>query len=75
MNVDYQYITDYSCVHGQNLALSHGHHGVLRDTSHERKCMVNGRCFNQTGVIKKKKYAQLVKFHPEKNGVHARTVI
>ena len=29
MNVDY--ITDYSSVHGQNLALSHGHHGVMRD--------------------------------------------
>ena len=29
MNVDY--ITDYSRVHGQNLALSHGHHGVMRD--------------------------------------------
>ena len=32
MNVDYTcYITDYSRVHGQNLALSHGHHGVMRD--------------------------------------------
>ena len=29
MNVDY--ITDYSRVHGQNLALCHGHHGVMRD--------------------------------------------
>ena len=29
MNVDY--ITDFSHVHGQNLALSHGHHGVKRD--------------------------------------------
>ena len=28
MNVDY--ITDYSRVHGQNLALSHGHHCVMR---------------------------------------------
>ena len=29
MNVDY--ITDYSRVHGQNLALSHRHHAVMRD--------------------------------------------
>ena len=29
MNVDY--ITDYSRVQGQNLALSHGHHGVMQD--------------------------------------------
>ena len=29
MYVDY--ITDHSRVHGQNLALSHGHHGVMRD--------------------------------------------
>ena len=28
MNVDY--ITDYSRVHEQNLALPHGHHGVMR---------------------------------------------
>ena len=27
---------------------------------------VNGLCFNQTGVIKNKKYALLVKFHPVK---------
>ena len=34
------------------------------------------RCFNQTVVIKNKKYALLVKFHrPEKNGVHARTAL
>ena len=31
MNVDY--ITDYSRVHGQNLALFHGHHGVMRDST------------------------------------------
>ena len=29
MNVDY--ITDYSRVYGQSLALSHGHNGVMRD--------------------------------------------
>ena len=29
MNVDY--ITDYSRVQGQNLALSHGHDGVMSD--------------------------------------------
>ena len=29
MNVDY--ISDYSRVHGQNLALSPGHHGVMPD--------------------------------------------
>ena len=28
MNVDY--ITDYSRVQGQHLALSHGHHGVMQ---------------------------------------------
>ena len=27
----YHYITDYARVHGQNLALSHRHHGVMRD--------------------------------------------
>ena len=29
MNVDY--ITDHFRVHGQNLAISHWHHGVMRD--------------------------------------------
>ena len=29
--VNLYYITDYSRVHGQNLALSHRHHGVMRD--------------------------------------------
>ena len=29
---------------------------------------MNGRCFNQTGVIKNKKYTLLVKFHPVKTG-------
>ena len=39
----------------------------------QRHVNVNGYSFNQTGVIKNKKYALLVKFHPEKNGVHAQT--
>ena len=43
--------------------------------SAQRYVNVNGRCFNQTGVIKNKKYALLVKFHHVKNGVHARTAL
>ena len=36
--------------------------------SAQRHVNVNGRCFNQTGVMKNKKYALLVKFHLEKKG-------
>ena len=37
--------------------------------SAQRHVNLNGRCFNQTGVIKNKKYALLVKFHPVKTAV------
>ena len=41
MNVDY--ITDYSRVHGQNLALSNGHHRVLRDRDRLSSATTNQR--------------------------------